>query len=234
MKYIGWSMIFPCETVTIEYLKKVAKEMEGELDEWIKEVAEARSTFHELNYYTTQQLLVLRGELVKVKMSDTVTPSYHMTQVITLLQSISSKITASCLQGIVKGISLQKNNKPLLSSLSSVNSVECTLPEKTPSITPVCNSELNTALQLSVEELNVDQKMWYNSIIALGYDKRIALRGLKEVGHGDWNDVETWLVNNAEYESDALYMCEKEDEESGNELGDEVTSEPKDQNLLAG
>ena len=232
VKYIGWSIIFPCETVTIEYLEKEAKEMEGELDRWIKEVAEARSTFHELNYYTTQQLLVLRGELVKVKMSDTVTPSYHMTQVITLLQSISSKITASCLQGVVKGISLQKN-KPLLNSLSLVNSFERTLPVETPSTTPVCNSEPNTTLQLSVEELNVDQKMWYNNIIEiLRYHESIALRAIKEVGHGDWNDIERWLAINAESESDVL--CEKEDEESGNESGDEVTTEQKYQDLPAG
>lgn len=233
MKYIGWSMNFPCKTVTIEYLQKEAKEMEGELEEWIKEVARARSTFYELNYYTTQQLLVLRGELVKVKMSDIVTPSYHMTQVIALLQSISSKVTVSNLQRVVKGISLQKDNRPLLSSLSLVDSIECTLPDKTPSIAPVCNSEPSTALQLSVEELNVDQKMWYNTIIELGYHKSISLRALKEVGHGDWNEVYMWLMKNAEYnESDVL--CEEEEEESGSELGDEVTSEPKDQDLPAG
>lgn len=65
--------------------------MINDLDEWKKKVAKAREHFYSLNYYTTQQLLLLRKEL-----SLYVDPDYNndlRPDVLSLLQCLSREIT---------------------------------------------------------------------------------------------------------------------------------------------
>ena len=66
--YIGWEMKFPCALPNVvEELQKVASKMEDDLEKWKQEIQEKRDEFYELNYYTTQQLLLLREELGRLK-----------------------------------------------------------------------------------------------------------------------------------------------------------------------
>ena len=87
-----WILKFPCnETDLVNKLTNVLKGMINDLDEWKKKVAKAREHFYSLNYYTTQQLLLLRKEL-----SLYVDPDYNndlRPDVLSLLQCLSREIT---------------------------------------------------------------------------------------------------------------------------------------------
>ena len=99
-KYINWSYTFHCHILRIDELTQLAKLMEEELAEWRVEVEAAREQYYELNYYTTQQLLILRNKLGELrdplKISSSVSPS-----VLALLHSISNDISASMVKHVV-------------------------------------------------------------------------------------------------------------------------------------
>ena len=100
--YIGWEMTFPCAlSDAVEELKKVASRMENDLDKWKKEIQEKRDEFYELNYYTTQQLLLLREELGRLKEpgEDQVKP-----HAMALLQSISREVSADAMKRYVQQV----------------------------------------------------------------------------------------------------------------------------------
>ena len=100
--YIGWEMTFPCALPNaVEELKKVASKMEVDLDKWKKEIQEKRDEFYELNYYTTQQLLLLREELGRLKepREDQVKP-----HAMALLQSISREVPADAMKRYVQQV----------------------------------------------------------------------------------------------------------------------------------
>ena len=100
--YIGWEMTFPCALPNVvEELQKVASGMETDLDKWKKEIQEKRDEFYELNYYTTQQLLLLREELGRLKEpgEDQVEP-----HAMALLQSISREVSADAMKRYVQQV----------------------------------------------------------------------------------------------------------------------------------
>ena len=90
-KYIGWILRFPCSLPgVVNELEKLLKEMNHDLEDWKRSVAEARKSYYSLNYFTAQQLLLLRKELWYYK-----DPDYCGTlkpEVIALLQCLSQDI----------------------------------------------------------------------------------------------------------------------------------------------
>ena len=103
MKYTGWTLNFHCAVDMVETLQQQAKDMEEELQTWEEEVRRARKEYYELNYYTTLQLLTLRQELGKLKISEQ--PRAHTQinpQVLALLESISTEITSPRVWEVVK------------------------------------------------------------------------------------------------------------------------------------
>ena len=106
VKYIGCSLQFDCQTHLMGDLQQQAREMEDEWERWNDEVTKARDQFYELNYYTTRQLLVLRSQLGKVKTSEPVTP-LQQSQVMALLQSISSEVTPGDVETVVRHMAIQ-------------------------------------------------------------------------------------------------------------------------------
>ena len=100
--YIGWEMSFPCALPNVvEELQKVASKMEDDLEKWKQEIQEKRDEFYELNYYTTQQLLLLREELGRLKEpgEDQVKP-----HAMALLQSISREVSADAMKRYVQEV----------------------------------------------------------------------------------------------------------------------------------
>ena len=84
-------MRFPCSLPgVVNELKKILKSMNHDLEDWKRNVAEARKNYYSLNYFTAQQLLLLRKELCYYK-----NPDYCGTlksEVIALLQCLSRDI----------------------------------------------------------------------------------------------------------------------------------------------
>ena len=259
VQYIGWRMEFYCQSLLVKDLQKQAKQMEDELERWNKEVVDARRRFYELNYYTTRQLLVLRSELggMKSELSPLLHPSPRA-QVMALLQNISSAIPPCALAGVV-----QKAASDLTQDLLRViehspvltnTLVEREVPLETismPALPPVSQLASDTQpmarvalslppVRLSQEDLSEKQMSLFTDICeSMGYGEMTALKGIEEVGDGDWNDIVNWLKRNGE-------GCERvfsglaaggdiefeEEEQEDSEIEEEEESEESADDLL--
>lgn len=112
-KYMRWVLRFPCtlpdNTDIVDKLTTILKEMTSDLDEWRKIVAETREHFYCLNYYTTQQLLLLRKEL-----SHYIDPNYKdniLPDVMSLLQCLSRVVTQDLVVSHIRGAGDQKEER---------------------------------------------------------------------------------------------------------------------------
>ena len=78
--------------------------MEQELTTWKEEVTQKRGDFYELNYFTTLQLLTLRRELGVIKSKPNAGPAVITPNVLALLASISTQVTAPHVHAIVQNV----------------------------------------------------------------------------------------------------------------------------------
>ena len=238
--YIGWRMDFGCQQPLIEDLQGQAKDMEDELERWNKEVTLARKRFYELNYYTTRQLLVLRGELGRLKVPGQSSKSQQWGQVMALLESISSAVTLPVLAKIVQDIAKQPlkeltedKHSPTPPS-ESVQIVRVEDPMAAVSVPPLPSvNEIASrgepsarALQrqpragLTQEDLTAEQQRYFTDIVEqFEYCKMTALKAIEAVEEGDWNDIVNWLKENAD-------ECEEAFQEAAE--GDESEQEPEE------
>ena len=105
VKYTGWRLQVPCGLSTVvPMLQDQAKKMEHELTSWEDEVTQKRGNFYELNYYTTLQLLTLRRELGVIKSKPNTGPAAVTPNVLALLESISTQVTAPYVHAIVQNV----------------------------------------------------------------------------------------------------------------------------------
>ena len=89
-EYIGWELHFSCALPCIvEKLQMIASKMEADLEIWKQGTEQQRDQFYELNYFTSQQLLLLREKLGRLK-NDTLREVNP--EAMTLLQSISREV----------------------------------------------------------------------------------------------------------------------------------------------
>ena len=105
VKYTGWRLQVPCGLrYIVPMLQDQAKEMEQELANWKEEVTQKRGDFYELNYFTTLQLLTLRRELGVIKSKPNAGPAVITPDVLALLASISTQVTAPHVHAIVQNV----------------------------------------------------------------------------------------------------------------------------------
>ena len=107
VKYMGWILQVPCMcdlNATIPELRNLAKVMEHELTSWENEVTQKRGDFYQLNYYTTLQLLTLRRELGVIKLKPNTGPADVTTNVLALLEGISTQVNAPQVHDIVQNV----------------------------------------------------------------------------------------------------------------------------------
>ena len=114
--YISWEMTFPCRLPNVvEQLQHVANKLECDLEQWKREIQEQRDHFYELNYYTTQQLLLLREELGRLHEPGV---TKVKPEAMALLQSISRDVPGDVMKEYVHlaVTRSQEQNKSVLKS----------------------------------------------------------------------------------------------------------------------
>ena len=110
--YIGWEMNCPCNLPNVvDQLQQVASKLENNLEQWKCEIQEQRDEFYELNYYTTQQLLLLRKELGRLQEpgENTVKP-----EAMALLLSISRDVSGDVMKEYVLNVTQKEQQKALV------------------------------------------------------------------------------------------------------------------------
>ena len=255
--YIGWEMKFPCALPNVvEELQKVASKMEDDLEKWKQEIQEKRDEFYELNYYTTQQLLLLREELGRLKEpgEDQVKP-----HAMALLQSISREVSADAMKRYVQEVTTileqqgamtstgvkterKKVNNPVNSS-SQLSGQEAA-PEPAPPLAAEASSALMTGLlesegaktsaplaQTQENELTIDQRaILVNLQESFGFHRQLILLAFERCDNpGDKNEVSRWCLVN---QNNFKYGDEEEEEEEEEEPMEEDEEETQEKTSM--
>lgn len=106
-EYVGWVLKFSCnQPGIIDKLTAALKKMTRDLEEWQKMVDDTRKRFYCLNYYTTQQLLLLRKELCHL-----IHPSDMKPDVLTLLMSLSREVTADLVVPLINQVNEENDEE---------------------------------------------------------------------------------------------------------------------------
>jgi len=224
VKYSGWALNFHCAVDMVNELQQQAKDMEEELQTWEEEVRQARKEYYELNYYTTLQLLTLRQELGKLKISEQ--PCTHTQikpHVLALLESISTEIISPYVWDVVKSVTAEQ--QPQEGGGASVftakhhTSAEM-LPASTagpsfqvvPSIQPSLADDILAAAdmqasasasqarfpqpKLAYDQLSEKQQEIFDNFRSREFSEQLILVALEKFGE-DQYDAENWIADNA-------------------------------------
>jgi hypothetical protein len=176
--------------------------MENELLEWKKIVFEARGKYYELNYFTMTQLLSLRQKLGAMNASSegALVPS----NILVLLQSISSEVTSEFVCGVVKGV--------VGGNIEHEEPVACELERTLDSPFLVSSPKDNVEVEkptLTEDELTPEQKKIMIYVVQrLQCPKLLVLKAFEENRGKDMNryDFKEWCGKNQ-----AKYNYEDED-----------------------
>lgn len=188
-KYSNWKYEFfvPPETdeaynILLELLCHEAETMENELNVWKQEVEEARNKCYELNYFTTQQLLLLRRELAQLRSHpwQDIKPS-----VMHLLSSLS-RITLTTVIDSVCILNIEEDDQNIYSST-----------EKLSPIPQALNDNPDPNSSLSIGDLTNEQLECYTSLSEnWGYEDRVILSAFAELNSSDLSVLEEWCSEN--------------------------------------
>ena len=224
MKYSGWVLSFHCAVDMVDTLQQQAKDMEEELQTWEEEVRQARKEYYELNYYTTLQLLTLRKELGRLKISEQ--PRAHSQinpQVLALLESISTEIISPYVWEAVKSVTAEQqqggasvftaqhhtSTEMLLTNMATP--ISQILPSDRP-IQPsladviLASADMQTSTsasrarlqqpKLTYDKLSEKQREMFDNLMKCEYSKRLILIALENVGE-QLSEAENWIFENA-------------------------------------
>lgn len=181
VKYTGWRLYVPCGLHhVVSMLQDQAKKMEHELINWEEEVIQKRGEFYELNYFTTIQLLTLRRELGVIKSKPHIRPADVSPNVLALLESISTQVTAprvfATVQKVISdtiqsaaassftptlggtsGVAPSSSSPATLRDTSSIDAT--TSSQKVPSLTEEILSSADVQTTIGSEEMKVEVGM---------------------------------------------------------------------------
>jgi len=183
-KYTAWQYTFYCECDVDSALKDQAKAMENELQHWREEIVQLRKDYHALNYFTTQQLRVIRQKLGQLECK---TISSLPVNVLFILMSISCEITEENVLDALKntkgqdyddttgGPNLDGNIESSVSKNKSSADIGQVIAEDEVSI----ESAIEKKVKLLSDQLNEAHQMIFNSLVDCGYPETVAYLGIK-------------------------------------------------------
>lgn len=127
---MGWVLKFPCRLPSVvDELKILLKIMREDLSEWQKMVADMRQCYYSLNYFTTEQLLLLRKELCHF--TDSSYDGAMQPDVIALLQCLSREVTPGVVTSIFRGESNDdEEDRTLEKETMDVSHLDVSIQEK--------------------------------------------------------------------------------------------------------
>ena len=176
LEYLDWEKKYHCPEYIqdLESLDQEISTLESILVGWIYNVWNCRYQFPELNYYTTEQLIVLRKELTSTKND----PSKEVNpQVFYLLHSVvgepvdSAMLLKKGLKCDEKSSIIHENNEEDSASSSSIEvgqSVDSLL--SADDAVSASDAESISLLQEAIDNLNEEETEVYNELVGCGYD----------------------------------------------------------------
>lgn len=225
-KYSNWKCKFfvPSEgsgpTDLIYELSCEAEKMEEELINWKKEIEEARNQCYQLNYFTAQQLLLLRSELARLRSNpqQDVKPS-----VMHLLSGLSLYMSPTTVKSSVCNLDVEEGNSELNPSVEEISDIQ-----QTPSKKP---EPIQAKSSLSLSDLTNEQHESYVKLLDdYAYEQDLILNAIAESKSSDLNVLEKWCSKNEKN----FNKLPSDDEYSGcDSESDDSTAESEGQDLFA-
>lgn len=234
VRYTGWVLQIPCsarqELITV--LQGQAKTMEDELYVWKELVKMRREEYYELNYFNTMQLLSLRRELGRLKVSEhtaNVSP-----EVLALLQCISTKITPAVVSGAVCRVIEESIPEPLREVSEEPCDVEEEGGTKTPDVTLFVEEapEANINKHLTEDDLQKQQKeILANVYSRLNCSKQLILKAFEELSEEDPDrfDIERWCAK--KLDDDEFRDFGDNESSDSSDSDDDISSESSDDSI---
>lgn len=188
-EYVGWVLKFSCNHPgIIDKLTAALKKMTKDLEEWQKMVDDARKRFYCLNYYTTQQLLLLRKELCHL-----VHPSDMKPDVLTLLMSLSREVTADLVVPLINQVNEENDEDEWTVHTQDNHSI---LQKDTKDIREIVETAVIPQAKLKVHTLTTQQNIILANLVRC-YDKELILLAFENVKNPDIEEeVDEWCAKN--------------------------------------
>ena len=218
---MGWILKFPCtlpneDDDIVDKLTCVLKEMSDDLEKWQDRVAIARNQFYCLNYYTTQQLLLLRKELSHFTNSSFT--GDLKPDVMTLLQSLSSNISQKLVVSHIRGLfdeqEDEEENKMEFNkrNIGAVDVSHSVTERETMASASKLLSSSGPLPTLSTKDLNDHQRQILENIVeSFGYSEKLVLLAFERVAKPDIEEeVGKWCT---EHEDHYKYDDNEEDDD---------------------
>ena len=192
MNYLEYLLTLPCSDFVddIKILNTKIEELEQILSSWIGYVWRCRHRYSELNFYKTNQLIVLREELTKVKENE-----HHKInlQVFCLLNSAIGKPLESefVVRKALKGDSLDDESSGTVKEFDTTESAAQPVQPVKENFEP---EEISKVSQ-SFTKVKNDESMnkLYEELAPLGYKEFLILQALLIENISDVFEVMEWL-----------------------------------------
>ena len=191
MFFLKWSISLPCSMYLsdLDLLDKKIDEFETKLMSWIHYIWESRYHYPELNFYTTNQLILLRKELTNIHQneSDQINP-----QVFHLLHSIAKRPVESTMliKKVLKGDVLEDEKKIQPNDVPS-------MPNSNQVIASSVNQKDEKAMSKvchGIQELTSEQKSIFDELQQkFGYPDFIILQALLRQNYQDVYSAMCWI-----------------------------------------
>lgn len=225
-EFIGWELQFSCAIPDIvKELKDIGSKMEKDLKDWKQEIQKQRDHFYELNYFTTQQLLILREELGRLKNGSLV---QIKPEAITLLQSISREVSQQVVRKQVATVKKMSEEQwraeiePAYDQVMQQQTKEQGVEGTSSFLKSILKTDTKKCAappsQLKEAELSVNQKaILANLMEHYEYSKRLIMLAFTHCAKPqDEDEVANWCFDHM----DMFQSDEPESEEEGEEEGD--------------
>ena len=230
---MNWCQEYHCskdqvagESITKE-LDEESSFMETCYKNWKKKVSDARKEYRELNFFTTQQLMILRKEIATICLSNDLGTSNI--QVLTLLESVcpslSSEQLKSAIERAFKDTELLENLRGTAELLSfthvpsddeivtrkSMFDNNNYLGSSSSAATSMCQVQTASVKKPKPKETSKIQS-FLNAAADDGYSEQIALAALASLGvDAEKDDLLLWCLKEAdEADIEALYKEAKQ------------------------
>ena len=176
IKYIGFEMKFSCACVEATDLEDYIDMMERDLITWLHQVERSRKKYYHLNYFTAEQLVLLRKELRSVKTNPKLLVN---PQLYCLLQSVC-----------------------LLPTLEIIrHTLEITEEKQSISLKAKADQSCKVCTTFKYESLSDKQKEIYKELKEQDFHEKLILDALAEVEE-DEEEARDWcFVHEAEYKN---------------------------------
>ena len=189
MAFLKWSVSLPCSKYLheLDSLDKMTREFESILFNWIKYIWSCRYRYSELNYYATNQLILLRKELTFLLQNEwyQVIP-----QVFHLLHSTAGKPVDSTM--LLRKVLTQNLQEGDDIALPFQDQIMFEISEQ--SFDDVQqNEKKKSKISSSIEGLDDTQKKLFDELISCGYEDFLILEAILHQKISDIYNAMEWI-----------------------------------------